>query len=174
MKELTSFNSSVALRVQWFHEEHNVTRRCYTVVHVHFFESHWVKGFSPSLQRMESRGQWVEFGRKRWGTGKTIDDLMLFWETNKGANVAPREACGPVGCHARCAARNWWAGFHNKSKRVMKLKQEEQWQVCMYLCVCVWLWGVLVIKVFDRGEQLSRLVITSQQKHGQTKTVRRE
>lgn len=40
----------MTFRDQWF-QEHNVTRRAYTGVYVHFFEikSHWVKSFSLSL-----------------------------------------------------------------------------------------------------------------------------
>lgn len=41
------------------------------------------------------------------------------------------------------------------------------------MCVCMTVRCVLVIKAFDRGEQLSRLVITSQQKHGQQSEERK-
>lgn len=102
-------------------------------------------------QRMEFRRQWVE-GVKTGVGGKTIGELMLFWETNKKANVTPREACGPAGCCASwqmwAETRNWWAGFHNReSERVMKLIREEQQQVyvCVTVCACVCMIKVLEV-----------------------------
>lgn len=157
----------MTFRDRWF-QEHNVTRRAYTGCTFLWNQKSLGQKFQSLAVSEWSPGDsgW-SVGERRWGTGKTIGDLMLFWETNKGANVTPREACGPVGCHAswqmRGAARNWWAGFHNRASEWWNSSRRSS-NRCACVTVCAF-----VIKVFggvSRSEQLSRLVITSQQKQG--------
>lgn len=122
-------------------------------------------------QRLESRGLWVECGRKKrgGGAGKNIGDLMLFWETNKGANAAHhvRHVVLWVATQAgRCEgrlARHWWPVFHNWAGEWWNSIRRSNNR-----CICVWLCAyATVCAVFgrlSRSEQLSCLVITSQQK----------
>lgn len=179
-----SWNDCIIFRewCQCHHVEQNVSRRCSTSVYISLKSK--VIGSNVSVSPclwLESRGLWVECERKKkregWRCWKNIGDLMLFWETNKGANVAH---------HVRhvvlwVATQSWqmWgmtsesplSSVSQLSERVMKLNQEEQQQVCMCATVCLWVTAcAFVIKVFgrlSRSEQLSCLVITSQQKQAQ-------
>lgn len=76
------------------------------------------------------------------GAGKAIVDLMLFWETNRGwmlhhvKHVAARLPRKEADVWDKKTWRDPWAGFHNRTRRVMKLDQEGQRQVCVTGCPC--------------------------------------
>lgn len=179
-----SWNDCIIFRewCQCHHVEHNVSRRCSTGVCTFLWNPKSLGQMFQSLPVCDwSPGGcgWSVREKKRggWRCWKNIGDLMLFWETNKGANVAH---------HVRhvvlwVATQSWqmWgmtsesplSSVSQLSKRVMKLNQEEQQQVCMCATVCLWVTAcAFVIKVFgrlSRSEQLSCLVITSRQKQAQ-------
>lgn len=111
-------------------------------------------------------------GQKEKNTG----DLVLFWETNKRSNVSPREAWGPLGCHA---SRQMWQTDELGFTTERASDETPAWggaatgvHVCE--CDCVHVWQCVCVSECLRlssseggggcTEQLSPLVITSQQK----------
>lgn len=144
---------------QSFNLEHNMTRRGLTWVHAFFrrIKNHWAKCFTLylSANRVLERVGGGFQGKKNLSRGlggkkKTTGDLVLFWETNKRANVSPREAWGPLGCHA---SRQMWQtdelGFTTERAsdetpagggaatgvHVCECRRVHVWQC---LCVSVW------------------------------------
>lgn len=131
--------------------KHSVTRR---VGH------HRVKCFSHSLPANRVQGTVGGVGEQRWGTGKTIGDLVLFWETNKRANATPVEACGPAGCHASQQMCETSGGSEKVMSRVsqQRIRASDETQpgaaaTGVSVTVCVWESVCVCDNVFWRVEQ---------------------
>lgn len=126
-----------------------------------------------TFQRMESERQWVE---GVWGgTGKNYRWSDVILRNKQGGKCFTTWGMWSFGLPRKPAdVRNWWAGFHNRGRASDETPAGGGAATGVHVCEChgVHMWHSVCVCVFEikffsgwrRGEQLSPLLITSQQK----------